>query len=61
MKQIKCQLEDEDYKKFMSKVNEQFIGRGAIRKFLEWISRNQFAILDNNLKTMLQHLPLKTS
>lgn len=62
MKQIKAQLDDETYKLFIRKVEEQTGGgRGSIRKFLEWISRNQFAVLDSNLKEMLKCLPLKNS
>ncbi len=61
MKTIKFQLGDSDYKLFMQKVHEQVgEGRGDVRKFIEWISRNNFAVLDSNLKSMLKCLPLNS-
>ncbi len=61
MRIIKAQLSDEDHRAFMLKVKEQFGGgRGSVRKFLEWIANNKFAVLDPNLRTMLKALPLKS-
>ena len=52
-------MEDDDYILFMQKVHEEFgSGRGSIRKFLEWVSRNKFAVLDPNLKSILQCLTI---
>ncbi len=61
-KEIKFQLSDEDFKIFMQKVREQFGNeRGSVRRFIEWISHNSFAVLDPNLKLLLKSLTLKSS
>ncbi len=58
--QYKIYLESKDYSKLLLKAEETgFIGRGAVSRFLTYISNNDLVFLDKNVRTILKSLNLK--